>query len=360
MAEALKAANHEIEPIFVGTARGLETKLVPRAGYQLITIPITAFSRNLSWRSVVFATKLSAGMVKSARILQKLRPAAVVGMGGYASFPLLLVATWQGYPCLIHEQNSVPGLANRVLASRVAVVATSFALTKKYLKDAKKVIYVGNPVRAQVLNAQLNEAEQLLGIRKEKDKIYLLVFGGSQGAKKINEVTYSLVADGLLDEKVRVIHITGRTEAEKYQLLKKKLAFKHQEQYHLLAYIDNIGLVYRLADVVVCRAGASSIAEITAMGLPSILIPYPYATDNHQLKNAEILVSEGAARLILDKNLSVPTLLREIKEINRPEILESMRAKAKALGKSKASENLAAEVLALISHLFKRKNFSGD
>jgi UDP-N-acetylglucosamine--N-acetylmuramyl-(pentapeptide) pyrophosphoryl-undecaprenol N-acetylglucosamine transferase len=347
LAEVLKAADSRIEPIFVGTAGGLETKLIPKAGYELITVPVISFSRSLNWRSLIFATKLSAGILKSARILQRLRPAVVVGMGGYASFPLVLAATWQGYPCLIHEQNSIPGLANKVLAKKVKVVATSFAITKEYFKEAKKVVLVGNPVRPQVLKATLSEAEQTLGLKKEKGKTYLLVFGGSQGASSINEVAFNLVKQGLLAGNITLIHLTGQTEAEKYQQLKKKLPSQQQKQYHPLAYLDNIGLAYRLADIVVCRAGASSIAEVTAVGLPSILVPYPYATDNHQLKNAEVLTALGAARLILNENLSVATLVREIKEISKPEILTKMQAAAKAFGQPQAGVALAKEVINL-------------
>lgn len=347
LAEILKRTDSQIEPIFIGAAGGLETKLIPKAGYLLITVPVTSFSRSLNWQTVVFATKLSAGILKSARILQRLRPAVVVGMGGYASFPLVLAASWQGYPCLIHEQNSVPGLANRALAKKVKVVATSFAITKEYFKEAKKVVLVGNPVRPEVLKARLSEAEQTLGLKKEKDKYCLLVFGGSQGASSINEVTFNLVKQGLLADNMAVIHLTGRREAEKYQQLKKKLPSQQQKRYYPFAYLDNIGLAYRLADIVVCRAGASSIAEVTAVGLPSILVPYPYATDNHQLKNAKVLTEAGAARLILNENLSVATLVREITEISKPETLTKMRAAAKAFGQPEAGVALAKEVINL-------------
>lgn len=347
LAESLKAADSQIEPIFIGTAGGLETKLIPKAGYQLITVPVTSFSRSLNWQTVVFATKLSAGILKSARILQRLKPAVVVGMGGYASFPLVLAASWQGYPCLIHEQNSVAGLANRVLAKKVKVVATSFAVTNEYFKEAKKVVLVGNPVRPGVLKATLSEAEQTLRLKKEKDKTYLLVFGGSQGASSINAVVFSLVKQSLLPDNMIVIHLTGQAEVENYQQQKKELPSQQQKRYHPLAYLDNIGLAYCLADIVVCRAGASSIAEVTAVGLPSILVPYPYATDNHQLKNAEVLKEAGAARLILNENLSVANLVREIKEMSQQETLAKMQAAAKAFGQPEAGVALAKEVIKL-------------
>lgn len=331
----------------MGTARGLEAKLVPQAGYQLITLPVVGFSRSLNWRSVVFATKLSAGILKAMRILQRVRPKAVVGMGGYASFPLLLVASWQGYPCVIHEQNSVPGLANKVLASKVQIVATSFAQTAQYLKGAKKVVLVGNPIRPKILQASLSEAEKALGLKKERGQLYILVFGGSQGARKLNEVAFGLIKEGLLPETLKLINITGQAEAETYRQRQKNLPVQQQKQYYPLAYLDNIGYAYQLADLVVCRAGASTIAEVTAAGLPSILVPYPFATDGHQLKNAEILVAQGAARLINDEQLTVKTLQKEIKEICKPEILAAMRIKAKSAGYPEAAAVLAREILAL-------------
>ena len=344
LAEALRAVDG-VEVVFVGSERGLEGQVVPQAGYQLETLPIRGLPRRINIESLSFAAGLSLSLAKSARLIKKHGPAAVVGMGGFASFPMVIVAARLGLPTLIHEQNAVPGLANRWLSRRVDLVALSFNDHLEMVKGAKIVKVVGNPVRPAVLKARRPSALKALGL--ERGLITVLVFGGSRGAQKMNQAVIGAYDSYRHVHNLQIVHIPGKIE---YQAIKDRLAAVRQRhdkvKYHLFPYVEEMGLAYAAADLVVARAGASTLAEITAKGLPSILVPYPYATDNHQVANAKWLETAGAARVIPDENFDDRLFWQAVSSfVYNPQALQAMALRAKKLGRPKAAKDLANLVL---------------
>ncbi|MDP1808463.1 MAG: undecaprenyldiphospho-muramoylpentapeptide beta-N-acetylglucosaminyltransferase [Actinomycetota bacterium] len=345
LAEALKAADSDTEVIFVGSERGLESKVVPQNGYVLETLPVRGLPRRLSLNTLSFAAGLSFSLAKAARLLKKYRPAAIIGMGGFAGFPMVLVGARLGYPTLIHEQNAVPGLANRWLSRRVDLVALTYNDHLDMIKGAKVVKVIGNPVREAVLKAKRPTALKVLGL--DDGRITVLVFGGSRGAQKINQAVIGAYDSFRRAHNLQIIHIPGMIE---YDAIKQQLDGLRQPhdnvKYHLFPYVEEMGLAYAAADLVVSRAGAGTLAEVTGRGLPSILVPYPYATDNHQAANAKWLESAGAAKVIPDDNFNDRLFWQAISSfLYHPATLDEMADRSKRLGHPKAARKLASLVL---------------
>lgn len=342
LAEQLKQRSSDIELIFIVTGTRLARRLLFARSYRLLTMPIEPMPYRFSIRYFKFLIKLMLAFGRSWSLLRKVKPDVVVGFGGAVSGPILLVAAWLRIPTLIHEQNVVPGRSNRILSSFVTKVATSFEETQRYFK-AKVVALTGNPIRAEILGKKKLEVLGELGL--SEGRFTVLVLGGSQGSHRINEVAFSAFARMGQDasSRLQVIHLTGVAD---FQMVR--------ESYHgfefgkvIFAYLDRIGLAYAASDLVVARAGASTISEVTSLGLPAILIPYPYGTGD-QSANARLLNDAGAAILIEEGELSADRLKGCILELMADRIkLERMAACSRALGKPFASQRLADEVLKL-------------
>lgn len=318
---------------------------MPQNGYILETLPVRGLPRRLSLDTINFAAGLSLSLAKATRLLKKYRPAAIIGMGGFAGFPMVLVGARLGYPTLIHEQNSVPGMANRWLSRRVDLVALTYDDHLEMVKGAKAVKVIGNPVRAAIFAAKRETALEVLGL--EPGRITVLVFGGSRGAEKINQAVIGAYDSFRRAHNLQIVHIPGMIA---YDAIKQQLDGLRQPhdnvKYHLFPYVEEMGLAYAAADLVVSRAGAGTLAEVTGRGLPSILIPYPYATDNHQAANAKWLESAGAARVIPDENFNDRLFWQAIFGfLYHPATLDEMAARSKGLGNPNAARELAALVL---------------
>jgi UDP-N-acetylglucosamine--N-acetylmuramyl-(pentapeptide) pyrophosphoryl-undecaprenol N-acetylglucosamine transferase len=346
---ALAAALKELEPkteiVFVGTDEGLEKGLVAEAGYPLETLPVKGMPRRMSAGTVGFMSRLGFSLIKAGKILKKHQPSVVVGMGGFASFPPVLAAVKLGYPTVIHEQNSVAGLANRWLGRRVDHVALSYDHMADWDGRAKAVTVVGNPVRPEVLKATRRQALKILGL--EERPFTLLIFGGSRGARKINQA--AIEAYDLLRpvQHLQIVHITGMIEYEQVKAQLTAVKQRHDRVlYHLFPYIKDMGPAYAAADLVVSRAGATTLAEVTARGLPSVLVPYPYATDNHQVVNARQLEVAGAAKIIPDDNFSSQLFWQAVSGyVYQPSTLQEMAGRAMKLGRPEAAAALARLVI---------------
>lgn len=334
-----------MEVVFIGSERGLEGQVVPQHGYTLETLPIRGLPRKFSLDTVKFGASLSASLVKAARLLKKYDPAVVIGMGGFAGFPVVLMGAYRGYPTMIHEQNAVPGLANRWLSSRVGLTALSFNDHLNMFKKTKAVEVVGNPVRRSVLAARRETAFKSLGI--DEGRITVLVFGGSRGARKINEAVIGAYDSFRRAHNLQIVHIPGKIDYDSIKERLDKIRQPHDSvQYHLLPYLEEMGPAYAAADLVVSRAGAGAVAEITSRGLPAILIPYPYATDDHQTQNAKWLESAGAAKIITDENFNDRLFWQAVSSfLYHPATLREMAVRSKKLGHPRAAQDLAALVL---------------
>lgn len=351
VADILRSQGAEI--LFVGTERGLEADLVPRAGYKLETIKAAPFPRRLSWRQVTAIFTAMSGWRQAFGIIRRFRPDVVVGTGGYVAGPVVLAAVLQRLPTLIHEQNAWPGGTNRMLARWVDRVALGYQEAGRHLRAKDKPIHTGNPVRADVLAASRTEALRKLGLRH--DRLTVVIMGGSRGAASINEAVWSVRDQLRNDVRLQVIHQTG---AAGFDAVKERYAqidihaaedgSINDGQLRVVPYLYDMPTVLAAADVVVSRAGALSLAEITARGLPAILVPYPYAAGDHQTFNARSLVAAGAAHMIADKELTGERLLHTLLPlIEHPDRRQKMAEAAKSLGRPDAANALAELIVDL-------------
>lgn len=335
LAEQFKREEPEGEVLFVGTERGLEFRLLPGFGWTLRTIPMSG------WAGLGLGARLRAltGLVKSLwqsrRILGEFRPDVVVGVGGYASVPVLLAAKLAGIPYLIHEQNAWPGEANRLLGRWAGRICLSFPESARAFRRAPTVV-TGNPVRAAMEACPPLPAGPPV----------LLVFGGSHGARAINRAMLSAVTQ--LEDwrgRLRIIHQTGAAEVDIVLAGYREAGWEGVE---VLSFIDDMATAYASASLVVCRAGATTLAELTASARPAVLIPYPHAAGNHQVVNASALAAKGAAIMIEEKHLQADDLGRLIAGLlaDRARLL-SMSSVAASMAQRGAAQRLLAECRAV-------------
>ena len=360
LATADELRSRGVELLYVGTATGPEAKLAQQAEIQFSTLTTAGFVRSRPLSLLSSSAKALTGAAQALKLLKKEKPDAVACFGGYVSVPLGLAATLRKIPLIIHEQNSHMGMTNRFLAKRAQSIALTYPETtgmpdkQQLLKREKRVKFVGNPVRESVLKADGEKARKEFGI--PADAQLLLVFGGSRGARAINQAMCAIAAH-ILDAipNLYILHGTGTLEYDSVNKELDELLFKtHPElkqRYLTLPYIENMGDVLAAADLVVARAGATSIAELTVLGKPSVLIPYPFATDDHQTTNAEALSTLGGARVIANNHLDTkskefPVFADTLLELmGSDELLASMAVQAATLGKAAAAQTLADEVM---------------
>jgi UDP-N-acetylglucosamine--N-acetylmuramyl-(pentapeptide) pyrophosphoryl-undecaprenol N-acetylglucosamine transferase len=331
LAKALKRHDMDIEISFVGTQKGIEAKVLPREGFELKTILSAGLlgkkrlSRWMSW------VKLPMGTAQSMCFLLKKQPGLVVGVGGYASGPLVLSAWILRIPILIHEQNSIPGLTNTWLGKIADKVAVSFKDSAKFFRK-DKVEVTGNMIREEI--CQPREAYT----KDPGSPFRVLVLGGSQGAHSINIAMVEALQS--LKDNQGAIHITHQTGERDFQAVKSEYenyGFSHDVR----PFIDDMAEQYRQASLVICRAGATTLAEVTACGKVSVLIPYPHAAHNHQEKNARVLNSANAGELLLDKEMSGPRIAQSILHaIEDPQRMEEMGKNSYQLGNRDATEKV--------------------
>lgn len=314
---------------FVGTAAGLEARAVPAAGFPFAVVPARAVRGGGLAGAIRGTAALGAGIATALGLVGRLRPRLVVGVGGYASAAMVVAARLRRVPVVLQEQNAIPGATNRTLARLATVVCVGFAEAARWL-PAGRAVHTGNPLRPEVLAAP--PAPPAAGVG-------LLVFGGSQGAQRINAAALDALARlGPAAAALRIVHQTGAAEREQVAAGYARLGLRARVE----AFIDDMGAAYRAADVVVARAGAMSCSEIAAMGLPAILVPYPWAADDHQRANATVLVDAGAARMILDRELDGASLAAALGAlVGDADLRRTMAARARAVGRPDAAEAAA-------------------
>lgn len=323
--------------LFVGTKNGLESELVPKSGFELKTITVQGFKRKLSFDTLRTVKKAIIGLKDANRILNDFKPDVVIGTGGYVCGPVVLMAVLKRLPTIIHEQNVYPGMTNRILSKFVKIVAVSYEDSIKYFYDKSKIVVTGNPIRSELLNGEKFQSLKRLGFSPD----YPLVasVGGSRGAEKINLSMLELAKRK--NKNLQLLIITG---SKQYDNVIEQFKLKNidiDDNVKIIPYCHNMSDVYAAADIIVCRAGAITLAELTATGVPSILIPSPYVTNNHQEYNARTLEKSGAAFVILEKDISGDILYDKIMYLlNNPEMIDRMRYNAKKLSKTNAASEL--------------------
>jgi UDP-N-acetylglucosamine--N-acetylmuramyl-(pentapeptide) pyrophosphoryl-undecaprenol N-acetylglucosamine transferase len=332
VAESLLRLDPTAEVLFIGTERGIETRAVPRAGFRLELIRVGALKRVSAVERMKTLTTLPAAVLHARRILSAFGATAVLGVGGYASGPALVAARAMGLPTAICEQNSVPGMTNRLLGRLVSDIFGTFESARSYFPRTRYSV-VGNPVRVAFVDAVRDGS----GMSPEPGRIF--VFGGSQGARPLNQAVPEAVA--LLSKRgvpVAVQHQTGTADLESVQQAYARLAVPAKVD----AFIDDMVGSYRRADVVVCRAGATSCAELMALGVPAVLVPFPQAADDHQTKNAAELADRGAAVLLPQSALTAERLADELQAVITDRVRRAGMAKASlALGRLNAGADIA-------------------
>lgn len=346
IADQIKKLAPEAEILFVGTEQGLEKDIIPRYGYPLKFIEVAGFKRSLSLDTLRSCGKLFTGLYDAYNILKEEKPDLVIGTGGYVCGPICFMAALKGIPACIQEQNAMPGVTNKILSRYVKYVFLGYKEAGKYFAGKAKQVYTGNPIRTEILDNKREDALRELGLDPEKKTV--LVSGGSRGARSINKamLEVELALSGRHD--VQILHATGDVNYEEYM---EAVAERGgvQENIIIKPYLHNMPMALAAADLAVFRAGAIGLAELMAKGIPSVLIPYPYATANHQEFNARAVEAEGAARVILDKDLTGEKILEMIEHLLvHEEELKSMQAAAKKLGKPQAAEAIAKQALALL------------
>jgi len=359
LALASELRSRNIDLLYLGTAKGPEHKLAEDESIAFESISTAGYDRARPVTLITSSLKALRGVGQSLALLRRQKPAAVICFGGYVSVPVGLAASLCNIPLIVHEQNSYMGMTNRFLAKRSDLLALTYPETAGLPERLKaQVSCLGNPVRQSFLKTDPASARARLGI--PNDAPVLLIFGGSRGARNINEA--AIASAGLLLESypdLHIIHGTGKLEhADVTEKLQQQLSARPQlaVRYHALPYIENMGDVIAASDLVVARAGATSIAELTVLGKPSVLIPYPYATDDHQTTNASALVDLGGARLITDAQIkqwldndlsetrSVETFVFAatlVKLMGDEQLRMNMAERAKTLGKADAAKKLA-------------------
>ena len=333
VAEAVKKRDPEAEIAFVGTPRGIENKLVPAAGFKLFKVNVIGFRRSLSPRNIKAAWLAMISPLKASAIIRKFKPDVVFGTGGYVSWPIMVAAARKKVPTAVHEANAVPGLAVRKLIPYTDKIYLNFKISEKSLGPGAegKTQHVGCPLRSGIGELSRKAARERLGI--EKDSFFILSFGGSLGAARLNEAAMELSGGYICRHPdVTYVHATGDSYYGEYREKFLAAGYDAYRNVKFEKYINDMDLMLAAADLVICRSGAITLAELSRAGRASILIPSPNVTDNQQYKNARVFADCGGAILIEEKDLTEEKLESAIESVRRdPSLQRNMEQSARSI-----------------------------
>ena len=356
IADIIKSHEPDSTFLYVGTENGIEKKLAEKEGYDFRSVKIQGIKRSLSLKNVKTAYLIMTAPLKAKKIIEDFEPDVVVGTGGYVCWAPLKAAADMGIPTVIHESNSVAGLAVRKLEDKVNIILTNFKSTKDSLTDKNKAICVGNPIRKSFNGLSREQARAALGI-PDSQSFVILSFGGSLGAPRINEAAIDVMREfSVKHEDVVHFHSGGRNYYKNAMQMFAGYSLEKNSRLDIKEYIYDMSLYMCAADVVICRAGAMTLTELAMLGKPAILIPSPNVTDNHQYKNAKALADKGAAVLIEEKELSAERIATEIEKLycNR-ELREKMSAAVAEFANPQVNEQIYGEISRLVTNNSKIK-----
>lgn len=352
IANKIKEMNPKSEIVFIGTTRGLENDLVPRAGYKLKTIEAYGLQKEISINNLKNVIKTFNSRKDVQKFFDEFKPDVVIGTGGYICVPVFNTAIKNKIPTILHESNAFPGRAVNMFAKKVDRVLVGFNETKKCLKNADNVVVTGTPTKVKKIDISLSRKREILeAVGVKNDLPIVLIFGGSQGAQKINEAVYDIIKSKI-NQKYQIIWATGPKQFDiiKEQFEKDNLNINNLENTKVLPYIYNMDELMNISDLLVCRSGAMTITEITIVGKPAIFIPLPSKMANRQEDNARVLEKIGAAKIILNENVSRDTLGNEINDIIlKSDELEEMGKLALNLAPVEAIEKIYGEIKAVVN-----------
>ena len=351
IASKIKEEEPKSEIIFIGTNRGLENDLVPRAGYELKTIDAYGLSKKISIENIRRMYKTFKGYGEAKKIIKEFKPDIVIGTGGYICGATITAAHKLGIPTLLHESNAFPGKAVKMLAKKTDCILVSFEDAKDRIKNAKKIVHTGTPIKIKKMNYSQNEINEIKSkIGLDLSLPVVLVFGGSQGAQAINEAIIGLAKDKL-NQKYQIMWATGPAQ---YDIIKEKfedekLNINNIENMKIVPYIYNMEEIMNISDCIVARSGAMTITEISNLGKPSILVPLPNVSGDHQLYNAKVLENVGAAKIILNKDLEQNVLNKTIESIVcYPQNMKEMGINAEKIAVKDVKNKIYDEIKKLV------------
>lgn len=341
IADALKRREKVIDILFVGAEGRMEMEKVPQAGYPIEGLWISGLQRKLTLSNLLFPVKLVRSMWRCRSIIRKFKPDAVVGVGGYASGPLVRVASGQGIPTILQEQNSYPGITNKWLASKANVICVAYPGMEKFFPK-EKIVQTGNPMRGQ-LQTSVSKEEAIAFYELDPNKKTILIVGGSLGARTINE-TMNNAFDLLRDRSdIQVLWQIGKLYADTYLTCPTAKL----DNVRPMVFVDRMDMAYAAADLVISRAGAMTISEICLLGKPSVLIPSPHVAEDHQTHNARQLVNLGAAKMISDANAATEAIPAAVKLLENSASLFEIGKAAYSLGKPHAADTISSIIIEL-------------
>lgn len=350
IAEAVRKQMPDARISFVGTRRGIESTLVPKAGYEIDFVEVQGFRRKLDLKGLrencKAAYKAVASVHTAKKILKRRRPDVVIGTGGYVSWPTVKAAAKLGIPCLIHEQNTYPGVTTRKLAKFASVICTSFEGSEKYFTPAEqqKILLTGNPLVVDGITRA--EARQKLGIAPEEP--YILSFGGSMGALRVNELCFDLMRQYSVPRGYRHDHAIGRVEYAKFSALAAEQGLDRKPNLCIAEYFYDMPYRQAAADVIICRAGAMTLAELSMRGKAAIFIPSPHVAEDHQYKNARLLADAGAGIVYRESELDAGLLTEAVDDlITNPNKRKRIEDSVRNFAMPDAASRIAAEILQL-------------
>lgn len=343
IANAIKAKHPEAKILFVGALGRMEMQRVPAAGYEIKGLPICGFDRKHLLKNIAVLFKIWKSQHIAKKIVREFKPMAAVGVGGYASGPTLNVCAEKGIPCLIQEQNSYAGVTNKILAKKATKICVAYDGMERFF-PAEKIVKTGNPVRQNVLNNEMTKEEARMSFGLDPNKKTVLLVGGSLGARTVNE-SMKQHLDEVKAANVQFIWQTGKYyNAEMNQAVKD---FGDIPNLKVLDFISDMGAAYKAADLVISRAGASSISEFCLIGKPVILVPSPNVAEDHQTKNAMALVNKDAAIYVKDAEAPQVLLHTALEAVANDQKLASLSENIKKLGLKDSADVIADEVIKL-------------
>jgi len=351
IANKIKEKEPNSEILFIGTTRGLENDLVPRSGYELKTIEAYGLSKQISIENFKKMCTTLKATGKARKIIQKFKPDVIVGAGGYICGPVVWAAKKEKIPVVLHESNAFPGKAVKFLAKKADKVLISFEEARSRITNAKNIVFTGTPVKKKKIDYTAEQRKTILqtgGLQENLPTI--LIFGGSQGAQKINEAVIGIL-ENKLNKEYQIIWATGPKQYRiiKDELIQKNIDIDKIQNAKILPYIYNMEELMNVANVIVARSGAMTITEISNLGKPSILVPLPNVSQDHQLYNAKVLEDVGAAKIILNNELTKDNLNTKIEEIiKNPELMKRMEEKALSKSVKNVQENIYKEISKVI------------
>ena len=350
-AQRIRSLMPDAECLFVGASDNMEMELVPREGFPIRGITVGNLHRSLRPRELAHnlrsALLLARSLREAGKIMEEFRPDAVLGTGGYVCWPVLRAAAARGIPTLLHEANALPGLTTRMLENHMDRMMVAFEESRSGYRRPEKILAVGMPVRSGFRETDRAEARRKLGL---DERPFLLSFGGSLGAVRLNGAVAALAAENEKTGAFRLLHATGGGEEglRAMQALLASAGAPEPRFTELRPYIYDMPAVMAAADLIICRAGASTLGELCAAGRPAILVPYPFATGNHQEKNARLLAEAGGARLLRDAELTPETLSALVTELLAdPALLPAMGERIRSLDRPDALDRIVEETLKL-------------